>query len=109
MPLVAQLKRWLLGSNLPNEYLCLKANSLPDALRAMLVIGDARIDVTDGVHPLSASHCRRRMSSQKTLVLTPVLVRRAISIEPLSVQERGCVRDSFAAFLRDRSQTVFPN
>jgi hypothetical protein len=47
MPLVAQLKRWLLGSNLPNEYLCLKANSLPDAPRAMLVFGDARIDVTD--------------------------------------------------------------
>ena len=48
MPLVAQLKRWLLGSNLPNEYVCLKANSLPDAPRAMLVLGDARIDVTDG-------------------------------------------------------------
>jgi hypothetical protein len=47
MPLVTQLKRWLLGSNLPNEYLCLKANSLPDAPRVMLVFGDARIDVTD--------------------------------------------------------------
>lgn len=51
MPLVAQLKpqlkRWLLGSNLPNEYLCLKANSLPDPLKATLIIGNARIDVTD--------------------------------------------------------------
>jgi hypothetical protein len=47
MSLVAQLKRWLLGSNLPNEYVCLKANSLPDAPRPMLVLGDARIDVTD--------------------------------------------------------------
>jgi hypothetical protein len=47
VPLVAQLKRKLLGSTLPNEYLCLKANSLPDGLRAMLVLGDARIDVTD--------------------------------------------------------------
>jgi hypothetical protein len=47
MALGAQLKRWLLGSNLPNEYLCLKANSLPDALRAILVLGNARIDVTE--------------------------------------------------------------
>lgn len=47
VPLGAQLKRWLLGSNLPNEYLCLKADSLPDALRAIVVLGDARIDVTD--------------------------------------------------------------
>jgi flavin reductase (DIM6/NTAB) family NADH-FMN oxidoreductase RutF len=47
MPLAAQLKRWVLGSNLPNEYVCLKANSLPDALRAILILGNARIDVTD--------------------------------------------------------------
>jgi flavin reductase (DIM6/NTAB) family NADH-FMN oxidoreductase RutF len=47
MPLTAQLKRWILGSDLRNEYLCLRADSLPDPLRAMLVLGDTRIDVTD--------------------------------------------------------------
>jgi len=47
MALVSQLKRWFLGTDLPNEYLCIRANSLPDALRAMLVLGDVRIDVTE--------------------------------------------------------------
>jgi hypothetical protein len=46
MPLAAQLKRWILGSNLTNEYLCLEASALADPLRAMLVLGEARIDVT---------------------------------------------------------------
>jgi hypothetical protein len=47
MPLTAQLKRWILGSSLRNEYLCLEANAISDPLRAKLVLGDARIDVTD--------------------------------------------------------------
>jgi hypothetical protein len=47
MPPGSRLKRWLLGTDLPNEYLCLKANSLPDGLSTVLVLGDDRIDVTD--------------------------------------------------------------
>src|ERR1700728_239346 len=80
MSLVTQLKRWLLGSNLPNEYVCLKADGLPDAPRAMLVLGDARIDVTDdhfllGYKPLligvsSPRACEVSEGENATLELT---------------------------------------
>jgi hypothetical protein len=47
MPLAAQLKRWILGSDLRNEYLCLEADAIADPLRALLILGNERIDVTD--------------------------------------------------------------
>jgi len=118
MSLASRAKRWLLGSALPNEYLCLRADAITDGLRAELLAGDVRIDVTGqnfllGYKPLligvaaSGDHAACTDRTQATLNFVTGSGRAVASLELLLIRQARFGDDILLVFEGRHGQHEF--